>query len=424
MSDDQGTVSTTGGTAPAERYPNEGESHSERLLSGYTGRLLLTVSLGWTAIQAGRLVLSPMLPTVMESLRITEVQAGFALTLLWGLYALGQYPSGRLSDGLTRKTLLAAGLTPLVVGFVTLASAPTYSVFLLGAALVGTGAGLYPTPARALISDLFVVKRGKAFGLHTSSGDTGGAVAAALAVTVLAVAMWRAAFAPVIVVLAVVFVLLHRWSREAYTPPSFSRATVAAAARDIGATARRLGDRKTTAILVAYSMFAFVWQSSAGFLPTFLQESKGFSAGLASAGFAAMFVVGALVKPISGSLGDRISRPIVAAGSLIVATAALAGLLAASRTLVVASCVVIFAVGLMAYPPVMQAYLMDVFPDGSMGGDLGATRTVYIGLGSLGPTYVGFVAGRSGYETAFTGLLACLLVSATIVFVLARVGRK
>lgn len=74
----------------------------------------------------------------------------------------------------------------------------------------------------------------------------------------------------------------------------------------------------------------------------------------------------------------------------------------------------------MAYPPVMQAFLMDAFPDGSMGGDLGATRTVYIGLGSLGPTYVGFVAGRASYVTAFSGLLACLVVSAVVVVWLAR----
>jgi hypothetical protein len=65
---------------------------------------------------------------------------------------------------------------------------------------------------------------------------------------------------------------------------------------------------------------------------------------------------------------------------------------------------------------------MDTFPDGSMGGDLGATRTVYLGLGSLGPSYVGFVAGRVSYAVAFAGLLGCLLVSAAIVVGLARTG--
>ncbi|WP_390184370.1 MFS transporter [Haladaptatus pallidirubidus] len=407
---------TVGEEVAAENRPAD----DERLVTGYSGKLLLAVSLGWAMIQTGRLVLSPMLPTVMESLRITELQAGLAFTLLWGLYALGQYPSGRLSDHLSRKTLLATGLSLLVVGFGVLA-APTYSIFLLGAAVVGTGAGLYPTPARAFVSDLFVARRGQAFGLHGASGDGGGAVAAGLAVVVLAVATWRFAFLPVVLALVVVLALLHRWNREPYTPPRIETDAGRAVLGDVRKTAVRFANRRTTALLVAYSLYAFVWQSVTGFLPTFLQEAKAFSPELAGGGFAALFVVGALVKPMSGSLGDRISRPVVAAGSLVVATIALAGVVLMNGTLAVTASVVVFSAGLMAYPPAMQAHLMDVFPDGSMGGDLGATRTIYIGLGSLGTTYVGFVAGQAGYTVAFAGLLVCLLVSASIVLGLAHV---
>jgi hypothetical protein len=58
---------------------------------------------------------------------------------------------------------------------------------------------------------------------------------------------------------------------------------------------------------------------------------------------------------------------------------------------------------------------MDIFPKESMGGDLGTMRTFYIGIGSLGPTYVGFVSDISSYTTAFGGLIACMLASAIIV---------
>jgi predicted MFS family arabinose efflux permease len=401
----------------------DADESRERLLTGYSGRLLVAVSVGWAAIQAGRLVLSPLLPTVMESLAITDFQAGMALSLMWGLYALCQYPSGRLSDNLTRKTLLVSGLALLVAGFVALASAPNYFLFLLGAAVVGTGAGLYPTPARALVSDLFVKRRGQAFGIHTASGDLGGAAAAGLAVVALAVAGWRSAFLPVVVVLAAVALALVVWSRERFTAPGADRETFVEGLADARATARRIWKNpRMRWLLLAYALFAFTWQSATGFLPTFLRASKGFPADLASGGFAALFVVGALVKPLSGSLGDRFARATVAAGALVVAAVALTGLLAASGTLAVGVAVVVFAAGLMAYPPVMQALLMDTFPDGSMGGDLGATRTVYLGLGSLGPSYVGFVAGRVSYAVAFAGLLGCLLVSAAIVVGLARTG--
>ncbi|PSP54667.1 MFS transporter [Halobacteriales archaeon QS_1_67_19] len=397
------------------------DESGERLVTGYSGRLLVAVSVGWAAIQTGRLVLSPLLPTVMDRLAITDFQAGLAFSLMWGLYALCQYPSGRLSDNLTRKTLLVAGLSLLVVGFTGLAGAPDYLLFLSGAAVVGLGAGLYPTPARALVSDLFVERRGQAFGLHTASGDLGGATAAGLAVATLAVAGWRSAFVPVVAVLASVALALHVWGREGYTRPATDRPSLRAGLADAWATAGRLWTNpRMRWLLLAYALYAFTWQSAAGFLPTFLRAAKAFPAELASGGFAALFVVGAAVKPLSGTLGDRFPRAAVAAGALVAAASALAGLLLASDTLPVVLAVVAFAGGLMAYPPVMQALLMDTFPDGSMGGDLGATRTVYIGLGSLGPTYVGFVAGRASYATAFTGLLACLLVSASIVVALAR----
>jgi len=64
---------------------------------------------------------------------------------------------------------------------------------------------------------------------------------------------------------------------------------------------------------------------------------------------------------------------------------------------------------------VMQSYLMDAFPDDSAGGDLGAMRTVYIGLGALGPTYVGTVATAADYRVAFWGLVVALLASAGLV---------
>mgnify|MGYP006273624259 FL=1 len=407
----------------AERPDADDSGGPERLLTGYSGRLLLAVSLGWAAIQTGRLVLSPLLPTVMTELAITDFQSGLAFTTLWGLYALCQYPSGRLSDGLTRKTLLVSGLSLVVVGFAVLASAPNYPAFLVGAVVVGTGAGLYPTPARALVSDLFVERRGQAFGLHTASGDVGGAAAAGLAVAALALAGWRSAYAPVVAVLAGVALALHVWGREEYEFPSMDRDSLAAGLSGAAATGRRLWKNpRMRWLLLAYALYAFTWQSAAGFLPTFLRASKGFPPGLASGGFAALFVVGAVVKPLSGSLGDRFPRAGVAAGALVVAACALAGLLVAEGRLAVGAAVVVFAGGLMAYPPVMQALLMDTFPDGSMGGDLGATRTVYIGLGSLGPSYVGLVAGRVSYAAAFAGLLGCLLVSAMVVVGLARNG--
>ncbi|MFB6186899.1 MAG: MFS transporter, partial [Halobacteriaceae archaeon] len=188
----------------------------ERLVRGYNGRLLVAISIGWMAIQAGRLVISPLVPTIKTSLNISSTQIGFALTVIWGLYAILQYPSGRLSDTLTRKTLLVIGLLSLSSGFILFGSASTYSVFLLGAVVVGAGAGLYPTAARALVSDLYVQKRGTAYGIHTASGDLGGVIAAGLAALVVGAIAWQFTFVPIILSLLSVATVLHVYSRESY----------------------------------------------------------------------------------------------------------------------------------------------------------------------------------------------------------------
>ncbi len=379
----------------------------ERLFTGYSGRLLLAVSIGWAFIQAGRLLVSPLLPAIRKDLVITSTEAGFAITVIWGIYALLQYPSGRLSDQLSRTTLLVGGLALISAGFLAFSGAPTYLTFLAGAVVVGLGAGLYPTPARGLVSDLFVERRGQAFGLHTASGDVGGILAAGAATVVLAVATWRDAFLPVVLVLLAVLLSLHLWSREGY---DVSRVDLA-----VGETLKRfLAAPQLRWLLLAYSLYAFTWQSAVGFLPTYLL-SKGLPSAIANAGFAALFVVGAIVKPLAGGLGDRVPRGLLAPAVLAVAAAALSVVVFSSTSLVVLAGVAVFAAGLMAYPPVMQAHLMDSFPSDSMGGDLGAMRSLYIGIGSLGSTYVGAAGQFLSYDIAFTGLIGCLLLSSLVI---------
>ncbi len=380
----------------------------ERLTTGYGGRLFLAVSLGWLFLQGGRLVLSPLLPAVRADLGLSNAQAGFAFTMLWGLYAFLQYPSGRFSDRLSRKTLLVAGLAVAAGGFAMLGLAPSYPWFILGAAVVGAGVGLYPTAARALLSDLYVERRGQAFGIHTASGDTGGLLAAGLATLVVAVATWRWAYLPVLACVALVALSLHVWSREAYQVER-----VDLAVRETGR--RLLRTARLRGLLVAYALFSISWQSTTAFLPTFLLAEKGFTPAVANAGFAAYFLVGAVVKPVSGGLADRLPRERMAPAALALAAVTLTAVLVAESPLVVAAGVLVFAAGLMAFPPVMQAHLMDAFPTESMGGDLGGMRTLYITVGSLGPTVVGLVADVATLSHAFAAVAACMFAGAAVV---------
>lgn len=382
-----------------------GPSHKERFLRGYAGRLSFPLALGWFGAKLARDLLPPLLPAVADDLALSPSEAGVALTVLGICYALLQYPGGRLSDGLSRKTVLVGGLAVALAGSVALALAGSKGELLLGVALLGVGTGLYSIPWRALLSELYVDRRGAAFGVVQAAGRLGSSLTAVVAVGALAVGSWNLAYLPVAVVMAVVAVLYHRWSREPYV---IDRVPLG-----VGDTAGRVfaspGIRR---LVVAYIAYAFVWQGVSRFLPTFLHETKGFTLLAASSGFAALFLVGLVVAPVAGDASDRLARGPIAAAVLGLGALGIALVIVGSSLPAIATGIVLFAVGMLAFPPVMQAYLMDRFPEESMGGDLGALKTVYTGIGSLSPTYVGLVAERLSYAAAFSGL-AVLLVVAT-----------
>lgn len=391
------TVSGTAGLEPDR----------ERLLTGATGRLSVTLALGILVVNLGRQGIPPLLPRIIEDLAITPSEAGLALTALAAGHALVQYLSGRLADELSRKTVLVGGLGVVIVGFGLLSIADRYPVFVAGTSLVGLGGGAYIISMRITLSDLFVERRGQALGINLAAGQLGNVLAAGLAVAALAVATWRAAFLPVIGLIVLIVVALQLWSHDQYAVARVDLAIVA--------TVRRiLKTRRVRWLLVAYTLVIFTWQGVVGFLPTLLQVDKGFSSTLASGGFALLFLVGMIAQPLAGALSDRLPRMVVAGGALVFGAIGLGVISLVATPIPIAIGIALLAVGLMSFPPVTQAYLLDIFPDATVGGDFGAFRTIYQVAASLGPTYVGVVAERATFTVAFTGFGVCLLGSAVI----------
>lgn len=395
----------------------------ERLLSGYSGRMFLVVAVGTLVANLGRQALPPLLPAIIEGLAITPAAAGFAMTLMRICFAVCQYPSGRVADEVTRKFAVVVGLCGMIAGFALLSRVPSYPVFLLSTALLGVGSAFFFVSERVLLSDLFVAKRGQAFGLNSAISRIGSILAAGLAVVVLSVGSWQLAFVPVVGLLLVIVGLFHVTSREPYGTRALFR--IGRPGGQVRETVGRVfGTSQIRWLVVAYTLVIFAWEGAITFLPTFLQVSKGFSPEFASGGFAALFAVGIVVQPLSGTLSDRLERRLVAGVATLVSLIGLAILVVAGSLAPIVAGILMYAAGVMAFTPVLQAYLMDVFPESNKGGDLGAFKTVYEGLSSLGPAYVGVVAGLAGYTLAFAGFLACLLGSAAILFGLSFADRS
>ncbi len=388
-------------------------SNSERLFRDYSGRMLIILTAGSIFATFGRRVLSPLLPAIIADLSITPFRAGIALSIATACYAVLQYPSGRMADQLTRRTVLVGSLTAVFLGAALLSVTPTYLVFVLGAGLIGVSEGLYGPASRALLSDLFTARRGQAFGLLNASIDLAGISAAAAAIGVLAIAGWQLTFRVVALAVLPVLALLWYLSRE---PIELSRFDVGI--RETGA--RLLSFSQVKWIALAYIFYMVTVQGAVAFIPTLLALEHGFSETAASAIFGAMFATGLVVKPLAGRLSDRFPRLYVSGTGLLFATAGLVILVVAPAPVFALAGVLVWAAGGKMFPPVMQAYLMDTFDEESKGGDFGALRSVFLIVASIGPAYVGFVAGRTTYTFAFGTLIVCVLASAAIVIGLGR----
>jgi len=394
-------------------HAGEASSGRERLLAGYNGRLLLLVSAGTTVVMTTRLALAPVLPRVIEDLGITPGLAGIALSVMWAMVALCRYPGGRLADRLSRKTVLAGGLAGVTAGAALMLGANTYPAFLLASTVLGVGIGLWLPAAVVSVSDLFVERRGGAYGVYEAFFNLAGVAAAGVALLVPAVLGWRDGYLAMVVLLVAVAALLHRWSAEPYSlsvPTLGLRETVV----------RVFAARRIRRLVVAFALLAFANEGAIAFLPTFLQVETGLAPALASNAFAGFFVVGMVVNPLAGGLGDRFGALRVATAAGLVSAAGVGLLLVADGRALALVGVAVLAVGLTANWPVMLAHLMDAVPSGSVGGDFGAVGTLFIAVGSLGPGYVGLVADGAGFGVAFAGLAACLVAYAAVTAWLVR----
>ena len=369
--------------------------------------MLLVLSLAWAALQGGRFLLPPLLPAITDTFALSSSLAGLALTAFGLVYALAQYPAGTYSDSLSRASLVLPAFVVLIAGFAFVGIGPTALVFVAGLLLLGVGKGLFASPSRALLGDLFSGSRGRALGIYSAGTDLGGLLAAGLAAVVLATTVWRVAFLPVIVVLALLTVLFVVWNRESYTVSRVPLTPRETFGRIVASRAQR--ER-----LLAYSLFYFFVGGLTNFYPLLLVESGGFSATLASGAFALIFAVGIVVKPTAGAVSDRFPRLLVSIAGLLVGAGGLAVIILATSLPVVALGTVLTAVGYKTQCPLADSVVMEAAPAGSVGGDLGAARGVFLTANALGPGFVGVVADTAGYALAFWALVGAMVLAAAV----------
>ncbi|QLK27506.1 MFS transporter [Natrinema zhouii] len=366
----------------------------------YRNTVLVLCTLAFFATVTARLVISPVVPDVVDAFSVSTGTVGLALSGMWAAYALSQFPSGLLGDRFGERTIILTAIGGTAAASTLLAVSPTFGAFFAFAVVLGAAAGLHYSVATTLLTRLFD-RTGRAIGIHVSGAPLAGLTAPVVATAAASRYGWRAAIAvgtavaiPIVVVLA-----LRVRPTEPRHPDRRLREQV-----DVSLLSRLL-TRPTLAYTTALcALGAFTWQATASFLPTFLEVGYGLSRTRAGLLFSLYFLVNGGVQPLIGALSDRYSRDFAAA---ITMTAGLAGF----GTLVTGDGLAMAVAGVacvgvaMTWGAPLQSRFMDALSDAERGLGFGLVRTAYMLLGATGSVAVGATADLLGWTAAF-GLLA------------------
>ena len=92
------------------------------VLTDEHGRILAILAVGWFFTLGIQFTISALLPQIMADLGIDNSAAGAALSFMWLVHELIQFPAGVLSDWVGERRLLFVSLLLTVVSVVLFAA--------------------------------------------------------------------------------------------------------------------------------------------------------------------------------------------------------------------------------------------------------------------------------------------------------------
>ena len=225
----------------------------------------------------------PALPLQRDELGLTLVESGFIATTFNGIGLLVGMFIGVLCDRFGHKRLGLAGIAVLCLAGLLGAAAWDFPSLLLSRFLEGVGFLLFAVSGSVLMaaSTADSRDRSKVMGLWSAYMPSGGSAAMLIAPLVLGAWGWRGLWLTVAFAAAVAFVLLVRHA------PTTRYGSVSS----LKLALESLAQPASVALALLFAFYVAQWTSVMIWLPTFLVEERGASAGLASLMTALMVLV-------------------------------------------------------------------------------------------------------------------------------------
>ena len=359
-------------------------------------RILSVIGIGHGMSHLYYLVLAPLFPHLRDAFGVSYAELGLALAIMPLASAFLQVPIGFMVDRLGARVMLMGGLAVAALSTILMGLCTGYTQLILLCVVSGAGnAVFHPTDYSILNSSISPDRMGRAFSLHTFSGQLGSAAAPVVMIALTQAIGWRMALVTVgLAGFAALALVYSQWGAM--------REDLASASAKAGGTAKRVSISDALALVLSPPMLMFFMfftvlsmmqtgmQAFAATALVALHDTPLTTANLALSAFLFASAAGVL---IGGELSDRTTRHDLIATIVFAMSAAIALALAWFNmpAALVFAAMTLMGLGQGATRPARDMMLRAATPRGATGSVFGFV-TSGIAVGSaLAPIPLGWL---------------------------------
>ena len=371
----------------------------------YNYTVLMITWMGWISIYLARSVLPPVLPVLTEEFSLSHAQSGLLETAYLIGYIISKVPAGELSKRFGAKKVLAGSMVGYGASTLLTSSAQGFSHIFMLRFLVGLFQGVHLPVANALLSDRFGSRQGRAIGFNESGANVGNTLAFPVAVSLLSVWGWRAAFIALSLpafLLAAATLALMREDEESDAPEASNG--------DLWEYSRIL-----IPLALSHATYNLVLRTTFTFMPSFLVEYRGMA--ITAAGYLAMVLpfAGIFSKMGSGFILERLGAKTSISGATALSAVFMAGLVRTPGGPWVGLNLLTLGLVLYSFSPIIYSSTTSSLPSSLKPVGLGVVTMFGNLVGALSTSAVGALIDSSGYGFAFTVVAAVTLASSALI---------
>ncbi len=387
-------------------------------------RILSVIGIGHGMSHLYYLVLAPLFPHLRDAFGVTYAELGIALALMPLASAVLQVPIGFMVDRLGARAMLVGGLAVVSISTALMGWCTSYPQLLVLCIISGAGnAVFHPTDYAILNSSISPQRMGRAFSIHTFSGQIGTASAPVVMIALNAMLGWRmalvaiglAGFAALALVLSQLGALRDDTSpaatksKPAAGEPGQSRPTLSAALALVLSPPMLM-------FFVFFTVLSMMQTGMQAFAATALVALHDLPLATANLALSAFLFASAAGVLIGGEISDRWSRHDLLAGIVFLVSGVITLLVAwfNMHTVLLIAMMIVMGLGLGATRPARDMMLRAATPKGSTGSVFGFV-TSGIAVGSaLAPVPLGWLIDIGRPQWVFYALgtfMALALVS-------------